>query len=350
MDSDGQTETPPGVNLTALATYLQSAAPDYAGRHLSAELIAGGRSNLTYFIRVDDQEFVLRRPPLGHVLETAHDMSREFRVISALHGTEVPVATPIAFCEDAEVIGAPFYLMQRVDGQVLRTKDEAMAIGSEHIPGLSFRLVDTLGRLHATDPREVGLADFGKPDGFLERQVARWSKQLAASRSREVDGIDELAQRLGRRLPTTQRSAVVHGDYRLDNVIVAPNEQGMWGVAAVVDWEMSTLGDPLTDIGLFCTYWAGLGSTTLVPIDADTDAPAPFPPTSELINSYAVASGLDLEPLAWYVAFGCFKLAVILEGIHYRYSLGKTVGAGFDEIGGMVKPLVDRGLSKLNEG
>ena len=350
MDSDVQTETPPGVDLAALATYLREAAPEYAGQQLSAELIAGGRSNLTYFVRVDDREFVLRRPPLGHVLETAHDMGREFRVISALNGTEVPVATPIAFCENPDVIGAPFYLMQRVNGRVLRTKDEAMMIGEAHIPDLSFRLVDTLGRLHATDPAAVGLADFGKPDGFLARQVARWSKQLAASKSREVEGIDELAQRLANGLPTTQRSAVVHGDYRLDNVIVASDEQGEWDVAAVVDWEMSTLGDPLTDIGLFCTYWAGLGSSTLVPIDSDTDAPAPFPPTSELINSYALASGLDLEPLPWYIAFGCFKLAVILEGIHYRYSMGKTVGAGFDSIGYMVKPLVDRGLDQLNEG
>lgn len=339
---------PPGVDLDALNTYLRQHRPELASDGLRAELIAGGRSNLTYFMYAGDTSFVLRRPPLGHVLDTAHDMAREFRVISALHETAVPVAEPLLMCDDTAVIGSPFYLMQRVEGEVLRDFEDAVSIGPSNIPSLSYRLVNTLGRLHATDPHTIGLGDFGRPEGFLERQLRRWRKQLDASRSREVPGIDALADKLAANTPTTQRNAIVHGDYRLDNVIVARNEAGDYDVAAVVDWEMSTLGDPLTDIGLFCTYWAAMGSETPIPLSLTDDAPAPFPSTNDLINSYADASGLDMTDLPWYVAFGCFKLAVILEGIHYRHTLGKTVGDGFNVIGDMVQPLVDRGAAQLD--
>ena len=330
-------------------TFVEQAVPALASDEFSAELIAGGRSNLTYFVNNGTRTFVLRRPPLGHVLDTAHDMSREYRVISALSGSDVPVATPLAFCDDVDVIGSPFYLMEKVPGTVLRDFDEAMAIGANHIPSLSYRLVNTLGHLHAMDPNAVGLADFGRPEGFLERQVRRWGKQLDSSRSRELPGMDELVRRLGKRIPATQRSAIVHGDYRLDNVIVDQRTDDEWDVSAVVDWEMATLGDPLTDIGLFCTYWSAMGSASLVPMAADQDPPAPFPTTDDLLQSYAEASGLDLTDLPWYVAFGSFKLAVILEGIHYRYSMGKTVGEGFESIGDMVAPLIDRGLVSLTK-
>ncbi len=343
---DNQT---PGVDLAALNQYLQTTRPELASDNLRAELIAGGRSNLTYFISNDSDTFVLRRPPLGHVLDTAHDMSREFRVISALNGTSVPVAAPLLFCDDKEIIGAPFYLMAKVDGVVLRDFEDAVDVGPAQIPQLSYRLVNTLGRLHATDPATIGLEDFGRPDGFLERQIRRWTKQLNSSRSRDVPGIDDLADRLAARIPTTQRTAIVHGDYRLDNVIVARNAANEWDIAAVVDWEMSTLGDPLTDIGLFCTYWAAMGSDSLVPLALGVDAPAPFPTTDDLVTSYADTSGLDMSNLPWYIAFGCFKLGVILEGIHYRHTLGKTVGEGFAVIGDMVQPLVDRGLAQLAE-
>lgn len=336
------------MDLAALTTYLQTNLPELAAGDLTAEIIAGGRSNLTYFISNDNTTFVLRRPPLGHVLDTAHDMSREYRVISALHGTSVPVAAPLLFCDDTDVIGSPFYLMEKVEGVVLRDFDDAVAIGPAQIPALSYRLVNTLGRLHATDPEAVGLEDFGRPEGFLERQIRRWTKQLKSSQSREVPGIDDLAAKLAARIPETQRTAIVHGDYRLDNVIVHRGDDG-YDVAAVVDWEMSTLGDPLTDIGLFCVYWSGLGAATLVPGADVTDPPAPFPSTDAVISTYADSSGLDLEPLPWYIAFGSFKLAVIIEGIHYRHSLGKTVGDGFGGIGDLVQPLVDRGLLSLDQ-
>lgn len=343
-----QNETPPGVELDQLRGFLDRERPGMLAGPLTAELIAGGRSNLTYFISDGQNTWVLRRPPLGHVLATAHDMTREYRVISALHGTSVPVAKPVILCEDESVIGSQFYVMDRVEGLVLRDLESAMSIGPANIPSLSYRLVNTLGRLHATDPEAIGLGDFGRPEGYLERQLRRWNKQLDASRSRTVPGIDELAGQLATKIPATQRSAIVHGDYRLDNVIVNKNAGGEYDVAAVVDWEMSTLGDPLTDIGLFCTYWAAMGSTELVPLSVTDDPGPPFPSTNELIDSYAEASGLDMTDLPWYIAFGAFKLAVILEGIHYRHTLGKTVGEGFSTIGDMVPPLVERGLHFIN--
>ena len=345
----GRDEPQPGLDLGALTSYLERERPGMIAGTLRAKLIAGGRSNLTYFLSDGDETWVLRRPPLGHILATAHDMAREYRVTSALSDTDVPVAKPLLLCQDPGVLGAPFYVMDRVDGQVLRDYTQAMAIGADAIPALSYRLVEVLGRLHATDPAAVGLSDFGRPEGFLERQIRRWTKQLDASRSRDVPGIDALAHRLSAALPISQRVAIVHGDYRLDNAIVGPRKDGSWDVAAVVDWEMSTLGDPLTDIGLFCVYWAATGSHSLVPIGPAADAREPFPPSRELVAKYAETSGLDMQSLPWYVAFGSFKLAVILEGIHYRHTLGKTVGEGFSGIGELVHPLVGRGLASLDE-
>ncbi len=337
------------MDLAALTAFIANNVPAFPAADLRVELITGGRSNLTYFVSGGDQTLVLRRPPLGHVLPTAHDMAREFRVISALTDTTIPVPKPIVLCEDPGVLGAPFYLMDRVDGIVLRDLSDAVSLGAAQVQPLSYRLVEVLGELHAIDPAALGLGDFGRPEGFLERQVRRWSTQLAASHSREVPGIDELVDRLSRQIPTTQRSAIVHGDYRLDNVIMSRMPDGRYNIGAVVDWEMSTLGDPLTDIGLFCVYWGSVGSATLIPRPGGTDVPQPFPSIADMVSTYASSSGLDLELLPWYYSFACFKLGVILEGIHYRYVQGQTLGEGFAEIGDLVAPLVACGLESLNE-
>jgi aminoglycoside phosphotransferase (APT) family kinase protein len=303
------------------------------------ELVEGGKSNLTYVVADGIRDWVLRRPPLGHVLATAHDMAREHRVMSALAGTPVPVPVTYGLCEDDDVLGAPFYLMEKVEGTVYRTEEQTGGLGPDRARAISFDLVAVLAELHAVDPDEVGLAGFGRPDGFLERQVRRWRTQLAASRSREIDGIEELSAALAASIPATQRPAIVHGDYKLDNVIIGADDS----VAAVVDWEMATLGDPLSDVGLLRLYWDGFGDLA----DRSVRPEFGFPPGEELLRRYAAAAGLDLSPLPWYEAFACFKLAVISEGIHFRHLQGKTVGEGFAEIGEMVEPLVMRGLATL---
>ncbi|MCF6522513.1 phosphotransferase family protein [Streptomyces sp. JJ36] len=336
-------ENPPGLDLARLAAHLDRERPGSAVGPLRAEVVQGGRSNLTYRVTDGVSRWVLRRPPLGHVLATAHDMAREYRVISALYGTDVPVPRTELLCEDPEVLGAPFYLMEEVAGTPYRTADELAALGPERTRALVLSLPDTLVALHAVDPEKAGLGDFGRPEGFLERQLRRWGKQLDASRSRDLPGIDELHRSLGEKLPASPAPAVVHGDFRLDNVLAGPDDR----IAAVLDWEMSTLGDPLTDLGLLVMYSERWG-TSASPVATTQLAPG-HPEPGELVERYAAASGRDVSRIGWYTAFAYFKLAVILEGIHYRWTLGQTVGAGFDRIGALVPVFIDNGLGTLQE-
>ncbi|MGW2517758.1 phosphotransferase family protein [Streptomyces sp. NPDC001617] len=340
---------PPGLDPDRLRGLLDRERPGLVHGPLTGRLIEGGRSNLTYAVSDGTSKWVVRRPPLGHVLATAHDMKREHRVISALHPTEVPVPRPVLLCEDEQVLGAPFYVMEFVEGTPYRTAEQLAPLGPERTRGAVLSLVDTLVELHAVDPGEVGLADFGRPEGFLDRQLRRWGKQLDASRNRDLAGIDELHATLGRQLPTSPAPAVVHGDYRLDNVLIGsePNE-GVDRIKAILDWEMSTLGDPLTDLGLLVMYSLPLGMPDS-PVSTTAEAPG-HPAPAELIERYAARSGRDVSAVSWYTAFAWFKLAVILEGIHYRYTLGQTVGRGFDRIGDLVPVFIDHGLTTLQEG
>ncbi|TDQ45864.1 phosphotransferase family protein [Actinorugispora endophytica] len=336
-------QNPPGLDLRRLRAHLDAARPGLVGGELTGELIEGGRSNLTYTVTDGSGRWVVRRPPLGHVLPTAHDMAREHRVVSALAGTDVPVPGVVALCEDESVIGARFYVMDFVPGTPYRSAGQLGALGPERTRDLVLRLVDTLADLHAVDPASVGLADFGRPDGFLERQVRRWGRQLAASRSRELPGVDELRDRLAASLPESGAAAVVHGDYRLDNALVDEEDR----IAAVLDWEMSTLGDPITDLALVLAYTSG-GLPSDIGVSDVQDAPG-FPGADEIVARYAERSGRDVSDLGWYLGFAYFKLAVILEGIHYRFIRGKTVGANFERIGRAVPVLVEGGLRRLSE-
>ncbi|MER0444756.1 phosphotransferase family protein [Streptomyces sp. Edi4] len=335
---------PPGLDPERLRAHLDRARPGLVSGPLSARLIEGGRSNLTYVVTDGAGQWVVRRPPLGHVLATAHDMKREHRVISALHPTNVPVPEPVLLCEDESVLGSPFYVMEYVAGTPYRTAEQLAPLGSERTRAAVLSLVDTLVELHAVDPEAVGLGDFGRPDGFLDRQLRRWGKQLDASRNRELAGIDELHAALGRDLPASPAPTVVHGDYRLDNVLIGDDDR----IKAVLDWEMSTLGDPLTDLGLLVMYSAKL-DLPHSPVSTTAGA-AGHPSPVELIERYAARSGRDTSAISWYTAFAWFKLAVILEGIHYRYTLGQTVGAGFDRIGELVPVFIEHGLTTLQEG
>ncbi|MFF0659051.1 phosphotransferase family protein [Micromonospora tulbaghiae] len=340
---------PRGLDLDRLAAHLAVHRPDLNGP-LSARLIAGGKSNLTYLLRAGDREVVLRRPPLGHVLATAHDMAREHRVISALAPTGVPVPEALLLCADESVIGAPFYLMAKVDGEVYRRREQTDALTAAQRRDLAMAMMDTLATLHRVEPAEVGLAGFGRPEGYLARQVRRWAGQLDRSRSRPLHGIDELRDALAAGVPEGANAGrIVHGDYRLDNLLATA---GPVAVRAVLDWEMATLGDPLADLGLLLTYWDVLGDSDHGEDNPVADGIGPragFPTGAELIERYAGRSDVDVGPLHWHVALGCFKLAVICEGIHYRHTLGQTLGEGFDRIGDMVAPLVAHGLRAVRE-
>lgn len=337
---------PEGLDLTALRTWLDAAAPDLLGPDLDASLITGGKSNLTYVVTDGSHEVIVRRPPLGHVLATAHDMVREHRVVTALAGTDVPVPRTHGLCEDLDVIGAPFYVMERVPGTAYARATQLEALGADRTRAVTERMVDVLAELHAVDPASVGLADFGRPEGYLERQVRRWKKQLDSSRSRELPGMDELIARLESTIPAGGDGTIVHGDYRLDNLLVQPTGDGD-EVTAVLDWEMSTLGDPLTDVAVLLAYQqlaevapAGVGAG-MVTDAAKADG---YISRSDALQRYAAASGRDVSDIDFHLALAFFKLAVILEGIHYRHSQGQTLGEGFEGIGAFIEPLVQAGL------
>ncbi len=332
-------ETPPGVDLDRLRPWFAAHVEGATDVPLHASLISGGRSNLTYAIGDGTHEWVLRRPPLGHVLPTAHDMAREHTVLAALADSDVPVPRTLAFCSDDTVNDGPFYVMEKVDGVILRTPAELAALAPDDARRCSESLIDVLVAIHGVDYEAAGLGEFGHPDGYVERQVRRWGEQWERSKSRDLPAIEELARRLRAALPESPPPTIVHGDYRLDNTMLAADDPGR--IIAVLDWEMATLGDPLSDLGLFLVYW-GRDQGNL---GQDPKAHgAGFLTREEVAQRYADKSGRDVSQLDFYEMLASYKLAIILEGIHARYLLGKTVGEGFDHIGIMVESIAQAAL------
>ncbi len=314
---------------------------------LAFSLISGGRSNLTYLVRGGGREWVLRRPPLGHVLPTAHDMAREYRVLAALAGTGVPAPRPFALCEDTAVNEMSFYVMEYCPGIVLAHElPPGYAATEADRRRICVALVETLARLHAVDYRAVGLDGFGHPEGYLERQVRRWSQQWERSQTSPLPEIDELIRRLRAALPQSPPPAIVHGDYRLGNMALAPHDPGR--VVAIFDWEMATLGDPLADLGYTLIYWTekddpppagGIGTAS-----AFTALPGFFT-RAEIVEEYAKRSGRNVEAVDFYQVLALYKLAVIAEGIYARYLQGKTLGEGFEGMLRAAPALVQRALA-----
>jgi aminoglycoside phosphotransferase (APT) family kinase protein len=330
------------VNLETLLPWFREHVASVGA--LEAEIIGHGRSNLTYRVVSGADQWVLRRPPLAHVLPTAHDMKREFRVISAMRGTDVPAPDAVAMCEDTDVIGAPFYIMSFVQGFIpVDPSQTAKRYTEAQRRHMGEHLVDVLATLHTLEPASVGLADFGKPQGFIARQVRRFTEQIETSVTRDVPELRELSRRLAAALPEESGAAIVHGDYRLDNCIM--DEDG--NVAAVLDWEMATLGDPLADVGLLQMYWgpaANAGSPDQVAGSASITLPG-FPTWEEAKARYAQKSGRDIGHLDYYVVLAHFKLSVILEGIRERFQKGATVGTGFEGMAERATALARAGLA-----
>jgi aminoglycoside phosphotransferase (APT) family kinase protein len=316
-------EGPEGIDVGPVTAWLQAHAPAVTPP-LSFRLIAGGRSNLTY--RVDDADgrrWVLRRPPLGQVLATAHDMGREHRLISALAPTDVPVPPVVGLCTDEGVNGAPFYVMEFVDGYVIRNREEAQHLDAAARERVGHEVPEVLARIHAVDPDAVGLGDLSRKDGYIERQLRRWHRQWEQSKTREVPAVDTVHAALSSRIPDQGPAAIVHGDYRLDNCLVA----GDGHITAVLDWELCTLGDPLADLGLLLVYWTDPDDAQSALPDSATAQPG-FPSKAQVVERYAAASGRDVSAVDFYVAFGYWKLACILEGVYARYKGGAMGSSG----------------------
>jgi aminoglycoside phosphotransferase (APT) family kinase protein len=335
------------VRPDRLGPVLADATGDGRWRSLDAALIAGGKSNLTFELTSAAGALILRRPPSGELLPSAHDMGREARIQRALEATSVPVPKIVLTEPDADLLGVPFYVMEKVPGHIIR---DELPDGYAQTPAeklaLTDALVDVLADLHAVDPEAIGLGDYGRPHGYLERQLRRWNGQWEKSKTHEVAAVDELGAQLATLRPESQRASIVHGDYRLDNCLMALADPAR--VAAVLDWELSTLGDPLTDLGLLLFYWREPGEDKPALTPAVTRNPG-FPGRGHLVERYARRTGAQLDDMAFYEAFAYFKFAVIAQGIAARVAAGSMAGQDFGDLDQEVTKIAEDGLSRLKE-
>ncbi|HWM19174.1 MAG TPA: phosphotransferase family protein [Ilumatobacteraceae bacterium] len=311
----------PGLDVGRASAWLD-ANVDGASGPFEFDLIAGGHSNLTFAVTAaDGTRFVLRRPPLGHVLASAHDMGREHRILAGLQDTAVPVPRVEGFCADPDVIGAPFYVMRFVVGHVIRDAETARkALTPDARATASRSLVDTMAKIHAVDLVAAGLDDLGRHEGYIARQLRRWYGNISEQRTRDLPAIDRIHDALAARIPDQVGASLVHGDYRLDNCMVDDSGE----LVAVLDWEICTLGDPLADVGLLTVYWTGPDDPPGAWTAGATTEPG-FWPRARIAERYAEVSGRDVSNLDFYVAFAYWKLACILEGVYARY-LGGALG------------------------
>ncbi|MDA8195833.1 MAG: phosphotransferase family protein [Actinomycetota bacterium] len=324
-----------GIKEPNVSDWISRNVANFQGPY-DYQLIAGGRSNLTFQVTDAKGEMViLRRPPISHVLPTAHDMTREHRILTGLDKVVFPSPKPIALCTDNDVNDYPFYIMEKVDGHILKEEKyvEATFPTLDDRRKMSENLVSTLVKLHSFDPDEIGLSDLGRKDGYIERQLKRWFNQYQASGdeiNHRVPLVEDMHQKLVSAVPEQAKSAIVHGDYRLDNTLITNDCE----VAAVLDWEICTLGDPLADIGLLLVYWTE--KTDQHPPLASVTQMDGFATRSEIAKLYAEMTGVDLSLINYYVSFGYWKLACILEGVYSRYVQGAR-GGDRSEVGDYAK-------------
>lgn len=328
-------DVPKGIAPNPVTSWLAERAT--IAEPLRFDVVAHGRSNLTFVVTDDaGRRWVLRRPPTGHVLQSAHDVVREAKIISALEDTAVPVPRVLGTCEDEEVTGAPFFVMEHVDGTVASDRPTAETFSPDVRQKIGENLVDVLVALHGVDPDEVGLGDLGRKEEYIARQLRRWTRQIDEGSDRELPLLTEVGSELNDRIPPQQGSGIVHGDYRLDNAMVADDGR----IAAVLDWELCTLGDVLADVGMLVMYWGG----GVLPGSQPTTAEG-FPSADEAVARYAERSDRDLSALPYYVAFAHWRLACIIEGVRTRFAKGAM---GDKDIGGELEAY-ERGVDALAE-
>ena len=337
------TDAPAGIAADSVTKWMEANVDGVVGP-LSFQLIAGGRSNLTFGVTdANGRKTVLRRPPISHVLASAHDMGREHKIISALRDTPVPVPPALGFCEDESVNERPFYVMDFVEGHILRDSRQTEKLMDEDTRrAMGNDLVDVLAAIHAVDVDAVGLGDLGRRESYIERQLKRWYGQFQQSQKQEEEGgfgrpapiVDEVYAELMARIPPQREGTLVHGDYRLDNTMVG--EEGK--VRAVLDWELCTLGDPLADVGTLHVYWSDRNQTANLPVVPTTSLPG-FPTRDELSKRYAATSGREISDLPYYTAFAYWRLACIIEGVYARYAAG-AMGADGAQASGFAQGVI----------
>jgi aminoglycoside phosphotransferase (APT) family kinase protein len=350
MPSPAEDAGGPLVDPERLSAFLDDKLPGTGA--FEVERHRAGHSNETFFVRRGGHRWVLRRPPRGAFLPTAHDVMREYRVLAALADTPVRAPAPVLACADPAVIGAPFYLMELVEGAVPRSALPPHLDSEVERRRVGEELVDALAELHAVDWREVGLDGWGKPTGYLERQLRRWGGQLelATGFTRSLPELEETRNWLAARLPDSPPSTVVHGDYKLDNVVLAPRAPAR--VAAILDWEMSTIGDPLADLGYLLWFWREPGdpSEALLTEQIELTRAPGFPTRGELIERYRARTGREVGDPTWYVVLAIWKLAILLEGSYARHLAGVTDDRFFEQLESGVPALARRALDVAARG
>ncbi|MEQ1586169.1 MAG: phosphotransferase family protein [Cyclobacteriaceae bacterium] len=322
LDQPTQTRAGEELDVQKLQDYLSEKVPGF-DKEISIKQFPGGYSNLTYFIQADDHEYVLRRPPFGANIKSAHDMEREFTVLTKLHEagfTKVPDA--VHLCMDERVMGVKFYLMKRVKGVILRNRlPKDISVSEETFRSLSKATIDQLVKLHQIDIHASGLDALGKPDGYVQRQVEGWTKRYTNSQTDDIASMKEVTGWMQKNIPTSSHTSFIHNDFKYDNLVLNPND--LTDIIAILDWEMATVGDPLMDLGTTLAYWAE---------GSDPDALKPFNLTwmpgnftrNEVVEYYRQQSGTPIDNIVFYYAFGAFKVGVICQQIYYRYKQGLT--------------------------
>ena len=348
MDQSSQIREGEELDLAKLEAYLKAHIEGWEG-NLEVEQFPRGFSNLTYLIKSANQQFVLRRPPFGANIKSGHDMSREYRILSKLHGNYAKVPRPFVYCDDESVIGADFYVMERVNGVILRPKmPKDMYPAPEQMNAISQGLIESFAELHAVDYRAVGLGELGKPEGYVRRQIEGWTKRYQKAKTDDVAEMDEMAKWLAGNMPAESDSSLIHNDFKYDNMVLDPND---WSkVIAVLDWEMATLGDPLLDLGTSLAYWMDPDDPPeMLMLQLSPTTIPGNPKRAEVAESYAKISGRDIGDVVYYYVFGMFKIAVIVQQIYYRFKKGHTKDPRFAHLNLAVKGCGVMGMQAIRK-
>ena len=342
MTIDRPVETRKGeeLNLENLNKYFGQVAPR-VGLVVGQQQFPGGYSNLTYLLTTDRGEFILRRPPFGAAIKSAHDMGREFKVLSLLEGHYPKIPTPIVFCEDTEIIGSPFYIMQRIRGVILRPSDKNLSIAPDEMRKISEALVDNLVELHSLDITTTGLIQLGKPEGYIQRQVEGWTKRYAAAQTDSITAMESLSTWLAQNQPADASPTLLHNDYKYDNLVL--NENDLSEIIGVLDWEMATVGDPWMDVGASLAYWAQDGEGDLAKVFNISWLPGNLT-RKEVVERYTEKSGRSVKNPVFYYVFGLYKNAVIAQQIYARWKQGHSKDSRF---GSLIHVIRDLGMSGL---
>ncbi|QHT67738.1 phosphotransferase family protein [Rhodocytophaga rosea] len=347
IDSTKPVRQGEAIDLAVLNSYLQEHAPEI-GKITSISQFPGGYSNLTYCLHTSGKEYVLRRPPVGANIKSAHDMGREYKVLSLLKPHYDKVPRPVLYCDSHEIMGAPFYMMERISGVILRAASApSLQLSPEQLRHISESIVDNLVVIHSLDIQTTGLHQLGKPEGYMQRQVEGWSKRYFQAETDRIKEMNILADWLQHHQPMSHSAAFLHNDYKHDNVMLNP--ENLSQIIGVLDWEMATVGDPLMDVGATLAYWTEAGDSPALRSFNLTWLPGNFT-RQEVVEQYAAKSGRDLSNIAFYYIFGLFKNAVIAQQIYTRWKQGLTQDARFESLLFIVKEMAAKALHTLESG